>query len=345
MKPKLTAVVPYGRTGGSSRVRVFDWIDKLGLDARILDYSRQSNNRPVTLLRHPIKTLNGEVRNRTGVGPSDRVIISREASPFSTGGLETSLLRKASYGVYDFDDALFNDHRSGLQTLLSKAHKCEAAVNAADHVIAGSDYLAEWASTRNSHVTLIPSCVSPESYLQKSSWKIDGRPRLVWMGSRSTEGFLTSISAALLHVHRVRGARLTVVSSPGQRSLGDLDVMIDRIPWSISTFSTVLASADIGLGPLKDTLYARGKCAYKLLQYAASALPVIGSPVGANDLALKRFQGLAPTSRDEWVDALCEVIDESPTDRESRGLTARHAVESHYSFDAWASTWRRTVLG
>ena len=345
MKPELTAVVPYGRTGASSRVRVFDWIDELGLDARVLDYSGQSNNRPATLLRHPVRSITGEVRNRTRVRPPDRVIISREASPFSVGRLEARLLRNASHGVYDFDDALFNDHRNGLGRLVAKARKCEAAVKAADHVIAGSDYLAEWASSRNRHVTLIPSCVSPESYRRKSSWTISGSPRLVWMGSRSTETFLISISAALLHVHRTRGARLTVVSSPGRQSLGELDVMVDRVPWSMSTFSTVLASGDVGLGPLEDTPYARGKCAYKLLQYAACALPVVGSPVGANELALTRFQGLAPASTDEWVDALCQVIDEDPADRKARGLAGRAAVESHYSFDAWASTWRQAVLG
>jgi len=345
MKPELTAVLPYGRTGASSRVRVLDWIDELDLDARVLDYGGQANNRPATLLRHPLQTMKGELRNRTGIRSPSRVIISREASPFSRGGLEARLLHDASYGVYDFDDALFNDHGTALRKVFAKAHKCESAVKAADHVIAGSDYLAEWASRRNRQVTLIPSCVRPGSYRTKSSWTISGSPRLVWMGSRSTETFLVSISAALLHVHRINGARLTVVSSPGQHSLGELDVMVDRVPWTLSAFSTVLASGDVGLGPLEDTPYARGKCAYKLLQYAACALPVVGSPVGANELALKRFEGLAPTSNDEWIDALCEVIDERPAIRESRGLAARQAVTSHYSFDAWASTWRRAVLG
>jgi len=344
MSPELTAVVPYGRAGASSRVRVFDWIDELGLDARVLDYSQLSNNRPSTLLSHPVRTLRGEIRNRTGARSPGRLVISREASPFSVGRLESRLLRQAGHGVYDFDDALFNDHRSGLLRPLGKARKCETAVRAADHVIAGSDYLADWASTRNRHVTLIPSCVNPGSYRPKTSWSVPGKPRLVWIGSRSTEVFLASISAALLHAHRTRGARLTVVSSPAESSLGDLDVMVDRVPWSMSTFSTVLASADIGLAPLEDSPFARGKCAYKLLQYGACALPVVGSPIGANELALARFHGLAPTSADQWTDALLQMIDESSADRESRGTAARKAVESYYSFGAWASTWRRVVL-
>lgn len=343
--PVLTTVMPNGARGASSRVRVLDWLKHLDIDAQIADYSGLDNNRPRTLVRHPFATLQGEVRNRMIRDSGLPLLLSREASPFSVGGLEARLLRKASHGVYDFDDALFNDRRTGFGKLLAKPRKCEAAVKAADHVIAGNDYLADWAGSRNRQVTVIPSCVSPGSYRRKSSWTISDIPRLVWMGSRYTEAHLTSISGALLQVHRARGARLTVVSSPGQHSLGELDVMVDRIPWSMSTFSTVLSSGDVGLSPLEDSPYARGKCAYKLLQYAACALPVVGSSVGANDLALARFQGLAPASTDEWVDALYQLIDESPADRKSRGLAARQAVESHYSFDTWASTWRRAVLG
>ena len=345
MTGRLRAVVPYGREGASSRVRVLDWIDELGLDADVVDYGGLANNRPGTLMKHPLTTLRGEIRVRRGMRSDSRLVLSREASPFSLGGLEASLLKRAAYGVYDFDDALFHDRGVGVRRLFSKARKCEAAVVAADHVIAGNDYLAEWVQKKNCAVTVIPSCVNPAKYAVKSSWAIDGSPRLVWMGSQSTEVFLESISEALLFVHQSRGARLTVVSGSGQRSLGSLDRMVDRVSWTPTTYTTVLASADIGISPLADTPYARGKCAYKLLQYGASGLPVIGSPVGANELALRRLRGLAPKSVDEWADALCELIDATSSAREVRGRAGRSAVAAHYSFEAWAPTWRATVFG
>ena len=344
MSEDLVAVMPYGPEGASSRVRVLDWIEWLKIDAKILDYGGLSSNRPDVLMRHPLVAARGEHRLRFGSGTTSRLILSREASPFSVGRIEGRLLRNAAVGIYDFDDALFNDTGQGVRRIFSKAKKCAAAVAAADRVIVGNDYLAEWASERNANVTVIPSCVDPGSYVHKSTWTMGEVPRLIWMGSTSTEVFLRTIAPALMHLNRHRGARLTVVSGTHWQTLGDLDSMIDRIPWSRASFAALLAGGDVGISPIDDTPYARGKCAYKLLQYAASGLPVAGSPVGANALALERFDGLAPRTTAEWTDALIELVDEAPSRRERRGRTALSAVSLHYSFEAWASVWKSTVM-
>ncbi len=339
----LTVVLPYGPAGGSSRVRVLDWLDELGIAAHVLDYGGLPNNRPGTLVRHPVSTLRGEARARFAVPAGRPVLLSREATPFSAGGVEARILRRAAHGVYDFDDALFNDTGTGLRRLLAKDRKCEAAVRAADRVIAGNDYLADWAVRHNPDVTVIPSCVRPADYVQKTVWDLADPPRLVWMGSPSTEQYLHTIAEPLLRVHETHGARLTVISGPDGPSFGELDRMVDRVRWSADTFAAHLATADLGISPLTDTPYARGKSAYKLLQYAATALPVVGSPVGANALALQRFAGLAP----------CNGAKNGPTDRRRsstrplhNGVTAGSAriVEQHYSITSWAETWRDAVL-
>lgn len=345
MPAELTAVLPYGRSGASSRVRVLDWIGELGIDATVFDYGGLRNNRPGTLVRHPAAALRGEARSRFMVPAGGNVILSREATPFSAGGVESRILRRAGRGVYDFDDALFNDLGTGVRRLFAKARKCESAVLAADHVIAGNEYLADWAGARNAAVTLIPSCVRPADYVEKTTWDLGDPPRLVWLGSPSTEKFLLAIAGPLMHAHRTRGARLTLISHDVGATLGPLEPMVDRVEWGLASFASDLASGDLGISPLTDTPYARGKSAYKLLQYAASAMPVVGSPIGANALALERFHGIAPTTQDEWVDALCELLDEGASAREARGLAAREAVEEHYSFAAWAPTWKATVLG
>ena len=119
---------------------------------------------------------------------------------------------------------------------------------------------------------------------------------------------------------------------------------MDRVVWSPATFAGALTSADVGLAPLHDDPFARGKCAYKLLQYAATGLPMVGSPVGANQLALDRFSGWSATSRDEWVDALTEAVSAPADLRADRGARAVAGVQEHYSFDAWADEWRSAVL-
>ena len=269
-------------------------------------------------------------------------------SPFSTGGLETRLLlRNAANGVYDFDDALFNDNGTGLRRLLAKARTCELAVRAADHVIAGNEYLADWAGSRNkSEVTIIPSCVRPNDYVAKTRWELRGSGLSDWCGwapSRLNASCSRS-RVRLLHAHRTRGARLTVVSRPGVRfpRRAGPDGRPGRLGSSAPTpiISPAATSASV---PSRDTPYARGKSAYKLLQYAAAALPVVGSPVGANALALERFAGIAP----------CNGAKNGPTDRRRsstrplhNGVTAGSAriVEQHYSITSWAETWRDAVL-
>jgi len=95
--------------------------------------------------------------------------------------------------------------------------------------------------------------------------------------------------------------------------------------------------------PLEDTPFARGKCAYKLLQYAAAGLPAVGSPVGANRQALERFDGFAPATGAEWYTAIESLLGATTAERSRLGATARTAVEEHYSFDAWEPEWRRAI--
>ncbi len=209
-----------------------------------------------------------------------RTLISRQASPFSRGGLESRLLRRAGWGV------MTSMMRSGpipggVHRIFSQPAMWRRAVASADCVIAGSAFLADAAAEYNRNVVMIPSCVEPAEYHRLKGYECAPEPVLVWIGSPSTERYLQSITPALINVHRLRGGRLRVVSA-GRRSLGPLEAMTDRVTWTPSSFASSLADADVGIGPLVDDAQARGKCAYKLLQYGAAALPVVGSPIGAN---------------------------------------------------------------
>ena len=119
--------------------------------------------------------------------------------------------------------------------------------------------------------------------------------------------------------------------------------MVDRVQWAPATFAQELARADLGLMPLRDDEWSRGKCAYKLLQYGAAALPLVGSPVGANREVLSRAEGLAPRSVDDWYDAMVQLLEESDESRARRGRAARRAVEENYSFRSWEPTWVEAV--
>ncbi|MEV8252599.1 hypothetical protein AB0O95_01390 [Rhodoglobus sp. NPDC076762] len=297
-----------------------------------------------TLARQPLKTLKAEFRLRRAAASrtNETVLISRQASPLSNGHIERELLSKAARGVYDFDDALGTIQRTSSRSAWSKQRVWMQSVSAADVVIAGNTYLADQASQHSQNVVVIPSCVDPGDYTTKADYSIAGAPRAMWIGSPSTEQYLSTISEALLTVHQSTGLRLTVISA-GNSSLGPLDVMVDRKNWTRSTFGEDVSHADFGIMPLIDDEWTRGKCAYKLLQYGAAGLPVFGSPIGANAEVLARAGAGGPTSTEEWVFELESLIHESSAARAEKGSRARQTVVAHYSFAAWAAKWAESV--
>jgi glycosyltransferase involved in cell wall biosynthesis len=336
----LHTYTSYGRSAGSARVRVFDWLDRLEVPAVTHSYLDGATNSGRSLLKSPRRLLAAEAELRRRPPRDARVLVSRQASSLSRGGVERRLLSGERVGIYDFDDALHLDRRGPFP----KAAIWRAAVGAADVVIAGNATLAEAASRINPRVTVIPSCVDPADYSRKTSFDIGETPRAIWIGSPATERYLRDIESALLYAHERTGMRLTVVSA-GDAELGPLDAIVDRVAWSPQTFGAVLADADLGLMPTPDSAWSRGKCGYKLLQYGAAGLPMMGDPVGVNAEILRRGDGIAPESADDWADALTGFFSESATRRAERGAAGHRTVRDHYSFSAWESVWRQAVTG
>lgn len=258
----------------------------------------------------------------------------------SRGHLEERLLRCADLAVYDFDDALQWDHGTdSLQRrLIPKAAKCVRAARAADRVIAGNELLATWASEYCADVTVIPTCVEPEDYPRRLSYELHDPPTIGWMGTPSTEKFLPPIADALRAVHRETGCLLLVVSGPRDAGALGLGPFVRRVPWSPRGMADALARIDVAIAPMVDTMQARGKCAYKLLQYGAAAIPAVASPVGVNGGVVETLGYLSAATGTDWADALRALL-ASRARRERMGQQARVAVERHYSYAAWESVW------
>lgn len=319
---------------------MYDWFAHAGITAHKYEYIGTSDNQVSTLLPALNRVVGAELRLRRLVAKvgDATLILSRRASPFSSGAIEASLLRRSSRSVYDFDDALFNDVSGWRTKLWSKQKAWLSSVRAANVVVAGSEMLAEEASKFSSNVVMIPSCVEPEHYRRKARYDIADVPRAIWVGSPATERFLEEIGEQLLALNKRYGLRISVISS-GDASFGALDSAVDRYPWTFANASEHLAGADFGLMPLPDTPYTRGKCSYKLLQYAAAGLPVIGSPVGANIGVLDSLGGLAPRSPQDWYAAIESMIVMSSQSRSDLGRLAVTEVTKQFSFAAWESTW------
>lgn len=341
----MITVASYGQRGSSARVRIHDWLKYLDISAsRNYDYVGGSNNSIATLARDIPGVVRAELELRRLASSSipDTLLMSREASPLSNGIIESRLLRNAALSVYDFDDAIFHSAAPFPYSLYPKDKVWLRSVESADRVIAGNEWLAEEASRHNPSTTMIPSCVDPAEYEEKTDYSLNGRPTLLWMGSPATEPFLDELAGPLLEVNAEIPIRLQVVSA-GNRSFGKLDELVERTPWSAESYGSHMVSADLGIMPLPDNEFTRGKCAYKILQYGAAALPVMGSPVGTNQLVLDQMGAPAPKHTSEWKTAILDFLKASDSDRRQLGQASHNVVQQKYSFDAWAPVWRQTL--
>jgi glycosyltransferase involved in cell wall biosynthesis len=321
-------VVPYPATNSSVRTRALHWIDRL-VAARLLE-------RDEVVVRGP-----GFSGRKVTTG--DPVLLLRNASRFSRGGRERRMLASASPGVYDLDDGLpWDDGRlPGLgrwyKRPFARSLVAAAAADAADRVVVGNEVLAEWASQHCTDVRIVPTCVEPGDYERRSQWQISQPgPVLGWIGSRATEPYLAAISGALRAVVATTGARLEVISTPGPLP-PEFQGFTTKSVWRPDSVRAI-ASWDVGLMPLRDGVYERAKCGYKLLQYAASGVPAVGSPVGVNRRLLDDMDGLAPVTEDDWVDALSTLVAENEDRRRERAERG-FAVARAHSYEVWQAAW------
>lgn len=237
------------------------------------------------------------------------------------------LLRKASRRlVFDFDDAIFcKPDGSPSSTRMSRF---AAMVRCCDHVTAGNTFLAEMAGRFNPAVTVIPTCVDVDRYLpgdDTPSQHFD----VVWIGSSSTRKYLEAAIPALREAAlRIPALRLKIIADFDLDAPGLPTV---PVPWQAATEAAELASAHVGIAPIHDDDWSRGKCALKVLQYMAAGLPVVSSPVGVNGEAVLEGQtGYLVGDDDEWVGAL-ENLASDPERGRRMGRAGCQRVAALYS--------------
>jgi glycosyltransferase involved in cell wall biosynthesis len=197
-----------------------------------------------------------------------------------------------------------------------------------DQVWAGNSYLAQYALRKTPSVIVLPTSLTPGKYVQntdKTTEFID----LVWIGSSSTRKYLESALWFLEDAaEKCSDLRLKIVSD---FELQSSKISILNIPWSEEIEAEALASSHIGIAPMPDDAWTRGKCGLKILQYMAAGLPVISSPIGVNrDIIENGLNGFLATEPEEWIFAITKLATD-PALRDRLGQSGQRQVIEHYS--------------
>lgn len=277
---------------------------------------------------------------------ADLVWVEKEVFPFLPGPAERAFGMLGAPYVVDYDDAIFHNYDLSKSTLVRRllGRKLDALLRDATLVTAGSDYLANYATAHGApHVELIPTVVDLDRYPLVTA-PDGGTMRVGWIGTPANAQYLRPFVAALNQLGQERPVTLVTV---GAGDVPGLTIPQERHAWSEDSEARLLGQMHIGVMPLPDEPWERGKCAYKLIQYMAAGRPVIASPVGMNAQVVTPDVGFLADDQTAWLAAL-RIYSADPDRREAMGRASRRRVASHYSLAVAAPKiidWFASIIG
>lgn len=275
-------------------------------------------------------------RELADVSGYDLVYIFREAALLGPPWFERKIAKSGVPVVFDFDDAVFVSYKSpsnGYLSYLKFPAKTAEICRLSRHIMAGNEYLADYARKNNQAVTIVPTTIDTDKYefVEKT-----GEPETItigWSGSFSTIQHLDTIRDVLQDLAKTEKFRLRVIGTPVYKISG---VDCEAMQWKSETELQDLRDIDIGLMPLPDEDWTKGKCGLKALQYMALGIPTICSPVGVNSTIIKDgVNGFLADGKDEWIDKIKQLM-RSAELRRKLGRAGRETVEREYSAKAIA---------
>lgn len=337
---RLLALTRYGRMGGSSRLRSYQYIDSLkehGVELQVApllrnEYLQRLYAKQPTRWREVLCDYLHRVKILVKAGSFDALWIEKELFPNFPAFFEEVLAALGIPYVVDFDDATFHNYDNARFPKSLLAKKIDSVMRSSALVTCGNNYLAQRARDAGaSRVEILPTVIDLERYSVAAP--TTDHPIVVgWIGSPSTVKYLDIVMPALHILARDIPVHLRVIGACFSSDVLEVECK----SWSEESEVREIQQIDVGIMPLTDSRWERGKCGYKLIQYMACGLPVVASPVGVNSDIVKHAQnGYLANTIDDWVTALRALC----RDQESRtkmGMVGRQMVESQYCLQVTA---------
>jgi glycosyltransferase involved in cell wall biosynthesis len=344
---KVILFSKYSRLGASSRLRSMQYLPLLaehGIDVEICELfpdaylQARYGGKMFAARKHLWRYYWRRLTQLRRADNQSVMWVEAELFPYLPYWLESMLRPSAIPFVAEYDDALFHNYDLSSSSLIRRllGKKIDRVMHHAFCVIAGNRYLAAHADQAAARrIETIPTVVDHRRYTAVTHGDRT-QPVIGWIGSPATQKYLLEIRKVLQRVCAKHGARLLLIGANPRIADELAGIPVEVVAWSEDSEAATIARMDIGIMPLVDGPWERGKCGYKLIQYMACGLPVVASPVGVNaDIVQHGENGYLATHDGSWLDALNRLVKDASL-RQRMGSAGRERVELEYSIVAQA---------
>lgn len=335
---KVLLLSRYGNLGASSRVRSYQYLPYLreqGMEITLVpllpdNYLRDlyagKRPGPTSLLAAYLRRISALIRGKK----FDLLWIEYELFPWLPGWIESLVLSKGTPYLVDYDDAIFHRYDQHPNSLVRRmlGNKIDAVMRHASTVVVGNEYLRDHAIKAGAQrIVILPTSIDLARYpsptpAQNEIFTIG------WIGSPATTRYLHQVHEVLAGICAHNQAKVVLI---GASDTGWQDIPHATHPWSEDTEVAEVGGFDVGIMPLEDSPWERGKCGYKLIQYMACGRPVIASPVGINTRIVEPgINGYLAETPHDWVQALTALMADADL-RQQMGAAGRAKVERDYA--------------
>lgn len=341
---RILIVSEYSRDIASARARVYAYLPLLqqaGAHARVWWVSSSFTVRDPLTTRLRRIALAGLA---AAAAPRYDAVLAHRIFPRPTA-LSRALGARSRRLVFDVDEAYHVDHL-GNDAPASAVAKLQAMLRACHHAIVSNDYLRDYAQQHARQVSVIPTPVVVDAYPRRTHTQT--RPVVIgWVGSGGAQQYLESLAPVFrrLHDRYKDDVSLLVVTAPVYRVTLDVPIAVRQMDWVLEDEHRYFEHIDIGIMPLPENRRSLGKASYKLIEYMASQIPCVASPVGTNREVLGDGDaGLLAASIDDWYDALCRLIEDRAL-RQRLGDRGRAIAAARYDVHRWFGPFVGVLTG
>jgi len=335
---KVIAYTKYDREAASTRQRLLQYIPAFGAAGIQVGF------RPLLSDAYVRSLVSGERPSRRDIvlayaqrwrqlhapHDADLIWVYAELFPWLPANGERLAFRPGLPVVYDMDDAFFVPYDENPRATMRRTlgGKLRPLIRGASACTCGNAHLAEYARPLCPRTLIVPTVVDTDRYVPVER-RSDPVPTIGWIGSPSTWPQLAPLLPLLSELSGEGRARIKVIGAGAKAAATSVPGM-NVVPWSEATEIGDVQAMDIGIMPLTDDLFVRGKSGYKLIQYMACGLPVIASPIGVNrEIVHHGVNGFLAGSPDEWRSALDQLLGDSDLRRRMGAAGRRRAVERY----------------